>query len=76
LIERWRFAPVESAALELLRHATRARGTGTLTLTAAPAVTRWLSEREPLLDRLACAQGRSVTLHVDDRLGIAGGHAQ
>lgn len=76
LIERWRFAPVESAALDLLRLASRARGTGALTLTAAPQLINWLSERPMLIDRLARAAGRSVALQVDQRLGIVGGHAQ
>ena len=74
LIERVRFAPVESAALDLLRRGQRAQGTGGMTLTAAPAVAEWLSARTPLLDALADAIGRRVAVAPDATLGLWSGH--
>lgn len=76
LIEREQFAPVESAALALLRAGERAQGTGLLTLRATAAVTDWLAHRPKLTTELERRTGRPVTLSSDASLGLWSGHAQ
>lgn len=76
IAERVQFAPIESAALALLRHAERAVGAGPLTLTAHPLVTGWIEQRPPLVSELARRSGRQVVLASDAQCAIAAGHAQ
>ena len=76
IIERIRLAPVESAALDLLRHAEAARGAGVLTLTAHPRVIDWLAARPTLTDQLARRSGRAIALRGDAAMGIDAGYAQ
>ncbi len=75
LVERLRLAPVESAALTLLRHALRAAGPGVRELTAAPAVGAWLTARPALLAELERRSGAPARLRADAGLAIAAGHA-
>lgn len=70
LAEQLQFAPVESAALALLRRAERAGGTGPLTLVANPAVCTWLDARPALTALLARRSGRAVGLRPDARRAI------
>ena len=65
LIERLRFAPVESAALALLRQAERARGTGEQTVYAAPAIIAWLEAHATLGEALSRRTGRPLRLQAD-----------
>ncbi len=76
LIERVRLAPVETAALDLLRHAARAQGTGTLTLTAHPRVIDWIEGHRTLLDQLGRRTGRSIAVARDPARAIESHHAQ
>lgn len=76
ILERMQFAPVESAALALLRQAERSKGTGALTLSANPAVIGWMEERAALTDELARRTGRPVRLQAEPRLRMDAGHAQ
>lgn len=76
IAERMRFAPVQSAALGLLRGAERARGTGPMILTANPAVIDWVAARPALTDLLARRSGRSVTLQADGARTIWAGDAR
>lgn len=76
LLERFQFAPVQSAALTLLRRASRAQGTGDLCLTAHPAVIDWLAARTELLADLSRRSGRAVVLQRDAARGMDAGHAQ
>jgi hypothetical protein len=65
LIERIRFAPLESAACALLRRAERARNPGEQTLTAAPGVIDWLAAHPALLDTLSRRTGRTNRLQAE-----------
>ncbi len=76
LLERVQFAPVETAALALLHQAKRAVGTGTLTLSAHPAVTQWIAVRPALLAELNRRTGRPAVLHADAARAMGAGHAQ
>ena len=76
LIERVRLAPVESAALDLLRHAALARGAGTLTLRAHPRVIDWIEGHRTLLDQLGRKTGRMIAVARDPALAIDAHHAQ
>ena len=67
-------APVETAALALLRQAERATGPGTRELTAASAVTAWLDARHPLMEELRRRSGAGVRLRADPALAISAGH--
>ena len=73
LIERARFAGVESAALALLRRAQRAGGTSAVTLLASPAEVAWIEARPALPAELARGLGRAVRLQADAARGIGGG---
>lgn len=75
LIERVRGEPVATAALALLRHAERSIGSGARTLVAAPAVTRWLSDRPALFDELSARLGTPVRLQPDATVAISAGYA-
>lgn len=74
--ERVQFAPIESAALALLRRAERAVGAGALTLAAHPEVIGWLSLRPALIAELERRTGRTARLQGDAGCGIDAGHAQ
>lgn len=76
LFERVQHAPVETAALGLLRRGERAAGTGLLTLTAHPLVTDWLSARPALLAELMRRTGRPTALQAAPALAMDAGHAQ
>ena len=71
--ERMQFAPIESAALALLRRAERAQGHGSITVTAHPALCAWLDARPALLAALARRTGRPATLQVDPARAIWSG---
>ena len=74
LAERIQYAPVESAALALLRRAERAKGTGLATITAPPAVIALLESRPDWGGQLARSLGREISLASDASLGIHGGY--
>lgn len=74
LAERIQYAPVESAALALLRRAERAQGTGLATITAPPAVIALLESRPDWGGQLARSLGREISLASDAGLGIHGGY--
>lgn len=74
LAEMLQYAPVESAAIALLRRAERAKGTGVATITAHPAVIHFLEGRADWGGRLARSLGREIALASDDKIGIHGGH--
>jgi hypothetical protein len=78
LLERLQLAPIESAALALLRQAERTAGSGTgmLTLTAQPAVIGWLEGRSPLIADLGRRTGRNIQLQADPNRCISASHAQ
>ena len=67
-------APVETAALALLRRAEREPGIGQRTITAHPAVTAWLAQNPPLTDELARRIGAAVRLQDSAALPISGGY--
>ena len=74
LAELLQYAPIESAALALLRRAERAKGTGTATITANPAIIGLLESRADWGGRLARSLGREISLASDDKIGIHGGY--
>lgn len=77
IAERWQYQRVESAALSLLRLASRhgaARPGQPMTLAAHPAVTQWLEAQGPLLDRLARESAATVHLRAEPDRAIAAGH--
>ncbi|MFW2831631.1 ribonuclease [Sphingomonas sp. ID0503] len=74
LPELIRATPIETAALALLRRASRLRA-GSCALHAAPAVMDWLAARPHLTDALARANGGAVALRPDPALAISAGHA-
>jgi hypothetical protein len=74
ILERVHNAPVATAALTLLRLATRSHGRGRRTLTARADVVDWLQRRPPLLDTLRARLGCDVTLVADQTLTLHGGH--
>ena len=74
LAELIQYAPVESAALALLRRAERAQGTGLATITAPPAVISLLEIRPVWGAQLARSLGREISLASDASLGIHGGY--
>ena len=67
-------APVESAALALLRRAERAKGAGLATLTAHPSVIALLETRPDWGGKLARSLGREIRLASDPGLGIGAGY--
>lgn len=67
-------APVETAALALLRQAERATGAGVRELTAAPAVIDWLAVRPALTAELERRIGAAVRLNPDPARAISAGH--
>lgn len=73
LMDQMQAEPARAAALALLRRGERAGGAGPLTLTAAPAVLRWVTPG--LADELARRTGRAVHLREDTALPIWAGHA-
>ena len=75
LVELLRLAPIESAALVLLRQALRTPGPGGRELTAAPAVIDWLMRHPALLADLERRGGTAVRLRADPGLAISAGHA-
>jgi hypothetical protein len=75
LFELVQFAPVETAALTLLRQAERSNGAGTCLLTAIPAVVRWIGGRPDLVGELERRVGAAVRLQADPALAISAGHA-
>jgi Ribonuclease E/G family len=74
LFEMVQFAPVETAALALLRRAERTPGLGACVLTAAPVVTAWLDAHPALVNELHRRVGVTVRLQADAALAISGGH--
>ncbi|MEQ1509496.1 MAG: ribonuclease [Sphingopyxis sp.] len=77
IAERWQFAPVESAALALLRRAERhsAHHIGAdMTLCAHAGEIAWLSARPALVAELTKRCGRRVHLRCDDAIGMGHGH--
>lgn len=75
LIEQVRFDPVATDAALLLRQAERATGTGTLRLTARPAVAEHIAARPAWTHMLQTRTGRPVEITAD--AAIKGtGHAQ
>ena len=75
LLERMQFAPALSDALALLRHAERAVGAGTVTLSARAAVIDLLAARPHWTAMLQQRIGRPVSLATDNSLKGCG-HAQ
>ena len=73
LLERLQGAPVESAALALLRHAERA-GPGGLIVSAAPGVIAWLDAHFELIVELERRIGGRAALRADPALAISAGH--
>lgn len=73
LLERLQGAPVESAALALLRQAERA-GAGGLGLVAAPGVIAWLEANPPLIAELERRIGGRAALRRDTGSAISAGH--
>lgn len=73
IAERMQFAPLESAALALLRRAERAKGHGPLVIVANTAVAGWLEARADLLDVLTRRTGRPATLQADPARAIWSG---
>lgn len=65
IAERMQFAPVESAALALLRRAERAQRHGAMTVTAHPTVCAWIDARPALLAALTRRTGRAASLQAD-----------
>ncbi len=74
MFELMQGAPVESAALALLRQAERATGIGVRTLCAAPAVIAWLKARPALQGELERRTGATARLYTDPALAISAGH--
>lgn len=74
IIERVQGAPVETAALALLRHAARAGGAGRRTLTAGTGVAAWIGARPALVAALEARLGAPVTLVEDRSITLQGGH--
>lgn len=75
LIEQVCLDPVATDAALLLRHAERAQGTGTLTLTARAGVIDHIAAHPAWVDTLQSRSGRTVRLVVDAAMKGAG-HAQ
>ena len=75
LIEQVRLDPIATDAAMLLRHAERAAGTGTLTLTARPSVIDHIAAHAAWVDALQNRTGRPVRLMTDPTMKGAG-HAQ
>lgn len=75
LLERVQLDPVTSDALQLLRQAERAIGSGPIQLTVRPAVARLLADRHHWTDQLQRRLGRAVVIISNDQIGGAG-HAQ
>lgn len=74
LAELAQYAPLESAALALLRRAERTKGAGPATVTAHPAIIALLEGRPDWGARLARSLGREIVLASDADLAIWGGH--
>lgn len=74
LAELLQYAPLESAAIALLRRAERAKGAGHATITAHPSIIALLESRADWGARLARSLGREIRLASDAQLGIHGGH--
>ena len=77
LAERWQFQAAESAALALLRSASRqgaARPGQALTLADHPAVIRWLEGQAALIERLARESAATVHLRAEPDRAIGAGH--
>ena len=72
--ERLQSDPVGAAARSLLRRAERTRGSGLLIITASPAVTGWLRQRQDLLDNLSARLHARPSLRADPGLAISAGH--
>lgn len=68
-------APVESAALALLRQAERAVGPGNRALYASPTVTVWLEQRPVLIEELRRRTGSSITMQTDPALATTAGYS-
>jgi hypothetical protein len=62
-------------ALELLRRAERANGTGDLALIAHPAIIAKISSHPDWIADLSRRIGRPVVLQAEPKLGISGGYA-
>lgn len=75
LPERLAADPIGHAGRALLRQGERARGHGTLTLNAAPAVIERLQARPLWIDALARRAGAPVALRAEAGLAISAGHA-
>jgi hypothetical protein len=75
LSERLANDPLGGAARVLLRRGERARGHGTLTLTASTQVLARLAARPDWIERLAQRAGAAVTLQANAALAISAGHA-
>lgn len=73
IAERMQFAPVESAALALLRRAERAQRHGPMTLSAHPRVCDWIEAQPVLFAALTRRTGRPATLQADPARAIWSG---
>jgi hypothetical protein len=76
LLERVQGAPVETAALLLLRRAEREPGIGARTLVAAPGLVAWLESQAALLAELERRVGAPARLRSDPALAISGGYVE
>lgn len=73
IAERMQFAPVESAALALLRRAERTRGTGPIAIVAHRSVATWIEQQSALVAQLERRTARPLTLRIDPERTIWGG---
>jgi ribonuclease G len=74
IIDRVAADPVGTAALTLIRQATRASGHGALTLHAHPRVAARIAARPDWIEALARQVGASVVLREESMLAISAGH--
>jgi Ribonuclease G/E len=76
LPERLQSGPMRAHALEMLRRAERAGGTGAIQLRAHPAIIQALEKHPDWIAELERRTGRPVSLHMDPKLAIGGGYVQ
>lgn len=76
LLELVQADPVRSAALALLRRASRDPRPGAGTLVAAPAVAALIEANPAWLEALARLRGGAISLRADPGLPISGGHVE
>lgn len=75
LPEMLQMDPVTDHALDLLRRAERARGSGDIRITANPRVIERLEQNPDWIGEVGRRTGRTIRLHADPKMPIAGGHA-